>query len=258
MFSDVLRARFLGWQILSLTLVPLSSCSVLDDRSDCPCYLTIDLPEDYERLYVSIWSQDGFEIEDMVVPSSCPSGYTLMVPRGKLWCSVATSDDWNIAEGEECARLYFTVNELDTSDEKVAFKPAMHKQFCLMTIVLLEAARGDGVMDVCMKGDVCGYDATGQPLPGPFLCHLESSFSSHDHCLDCRVPRQKASSLVLDVKYTSEVTMTLPVGLYLEESGYDWNALDLEDVTLEIDSRESCVVVKTDKWRKSLSFDLVI
>lgn len=229
---------------MSLVTCAFLSCTVLEDRTDCPCYLTIDLPDQYERLFIDISSVDGFEVAEYVRPSSFPDGLILAVPRGRMRVSVSDRDDWIIPLGEDCPELYFAVDELDTDVEAVTLEPRMCKQYCTMTIVMDGAGERLPVMKV--RGDVCGYDVFGQPLPGEFLHRLESS--------SLRVPRQRGPTLLLEVGNT----LTLPVGLYLEEAGYDWNESDLQDVTLEIHSREAMVSVATDKWRKSLSFDLVI
>lgn len=239
---SVSSSRSLLW--ISLFPFALLSCTVLEDRTDCPCYLTIDLPEQYERLFIDISSGEGFEMAESVRPSSYPDGYILAVPRGRLRISISDSDDWMIPLGEDCPEVYFAVDELDTDAETVTLRPRIYKQYCTMTIVMDGAGKTPPEMEV--RGEVCGYDASGQPVPGEFLHSLESS--------SLRVPRQRGPSLLLYVGKT----LTLPVGLYLEEAGYDWNEPDLQDVTLEIRSREALVSVATDKWRKSLCFDLVI
>ena len=46
------------------------------------------------------------------------------------------------------------------------------------------------------------------------------------------------------------------MGEYILESGYDWNAPDLEDIDVEMDFSRSSLTVSVSKWKKTLSFEI--
>ena len=43
---------------------------------------------------------------------------------------------------------------------------------------------------------------------------------------------------------------------YILESGYNWNAPDLEDIDVEMDFSRSSLTVSVSKWKKTLSFEI--
>lgn len=236
---------------------------MLEDRLSCPCYLTVELPGNYENLYINVSSDDELIYEADITDEA--SAHIISVPRGTLRLSVWGSDltcesfrdgGLTIPEGTECPPVYFVVDELDTYDDSVRYSPVLYKHFCALTVIM--EAPGGQALGATVRGDVCGFGPNGLPIPGNFhFLSLGESLSSSCREYSVRVPRQVDPTLTMTVD-SAGGTMTFPIGLYLEEAGYDWDEPDLRDVTLEIDSRNASVTVQTDQWRKSLSFDLVI
>ena len=104
-----------------LGLVALGSCSVKEDRSDCPCWLTVRAS--YPNELVSAWygTQPIFQDED-------GQQVDRKVPRGDVDV-VASRGRFTVPLGEQMAELFASVSHVDTRAEELEVIPHLHKQF---------------------------------------------------------------------------------------------------------------------------------
>ena len=240
-----------------LVLLCLCSCTVLEDRSSCPCTLSL-VPLSFSgRVYIMLDAPDGFLREECVEELD---GESFRVPRQMLRCCVVQGAEpgpegsWLIPQGEDCPEIRVHRSRIDARRAAVTDTVMLHKYFCVMDICIDPSGPG-GVGRVQVRSSTAGYDRYGGSLRGVF-CHSPSQLGGGSFRL--RLPRQLSSDLELEVEFISGSRALFPLGVYLDSMGYDWSAEDLEDVSIGIDSRSSTVSIITSAWKKTLSFDLRI
>lgn len=254
-----------------LTALLTLSCSVMEDRSECPCALTLDLSDvDYgllnelglEEMEIIVVSESADPVRKTVSLIDAPVELVLTVPRADVdLCAVCGGESiWKdssqlIPEGKECPRYYVFTDSFDARSENLTRKVTLHRNHCILNVRLKESyGYRPGPFQVIPEGNVCGFDYRCEPVGGPFRC--ESPFSVDGICHVC-IPRQKDSSLRLGFRFKdSGEVRTFPVGEYIVQSGYDWTAPDLEDIDLEVDFSLSGITFLISMWKKELYFEM--
>ena len=72
------------------------------------------------------------------------------------------------------------------------------------------------------------------------------------------LPRQIDNSLLLDIISDDDRRRTFAIGNYIEASGYDWDSMDLKDITLDIDYARTDVTFRIGAWEHTTQFEVVI
>ena len=167
-----------------------------------------------------------------------------------------------IAPGHGCPPVRFWCAALDTDGETAEAAVRLRKAYCRLTI-RLAGEPGPRDYRLLVEGNICGYDSAGYPLEGPFRCEPEPVGTEEKHrSLEVCLPRQTDDSLLLHVYDTwaddAPPLRTFALGHAMAASGYDWTAPDLEDLTLEMDFAASTLILSTDHWTSSHSFEVLI
>ena len=237
------------------------SCSVKEDRSVCPCRVEV-FPDPRPLGPVDLTFRDEASGEDIVsYQDRSPIAGCLLyegeVPRSVLRLSVhcglrrcLTKGSFIIAgSGCQMDSVYVYETLLDARGaETLRDTVRFCKQFATLS---LQAASEDfrDHFSFRVRGRCCGVNlySPRQAVPGEFSC----SFAS-----EVRLPRQEGGELLLDIvsAQDSAVAATLPLESYLESSGYDWSALSLEDISMEIDFSRSEVTVCVNDWEEASTF----
>ena len=247
------------------------SCSVKEDRTDCPCMLTLDFSDvDYGLLQeagltemgIIVASESGACVRKSVSIKDSPQECVMAVPRSRVnMCAVCgdgglwTDSSVTVAEGEESPKYYVCSDSFDSHRNVMTRKVVLHKNHCILTVRLKDSY---GVPSrnflVSVEGNVCGFDMYGEPVTGPF--RATSDKSENGACSVC-LPRQRDGSLSLQILFPgSSDIRSFPVGEYILQSGYDWDAPDLEDVEVEVDFSLTGVSFSIDAWKKTLYFEI--
>lgn len=252
----------------------LSACTVKEDRADCPCFLTLDLggvgnaalmQQGLEDLSVMVTSGDGFSLKEDFRLEDYVKEYNAAVPKSEVEvmavcagggeCSV--ENGFAIGPGEECPVIYMFADAFVADAGEMRRTVVLHRNFCGLSVRMrtsFNALPRPFVMSV--EGDVCGYRLDGTPSAGEFRCTSAPSVAGE---CSVRIPRQTDSSLRLVIDFLdSDEVRSFPVGDYIIESGYDWTAPDLEDISVEIDFSRSGLSFSISKWKKTLSFEMTI
>lgn len=255
--------------ILNLCLcgfvVFVAGCSVKEDREFCPCRLLLDFSEVDTSVIkyadVLITGENDYGFMDLLGADKFEQEYVVPVPRGVTEVGVCYCEDGYVLEegglripyGDDCPRLYMHSSVLDASGEMVCEKVMMHKNYCTMTVCVRENEGFPFLLDV--KGSVDGYGPGGEPSVGGFYYVMNAD---SDGLFQVTVPRQVDNSLLLGVNDGTEVLKVFTLGEYLKSSGYDWSALDLEDVTVSLDYALGRIVIEVEGWDKEYTYDVVI
>lgn len=236
------------------------SCSVKENRMECPCLLEITLAGGNDsKAVVGVWkdelvnslnvnSYDRFRRHAMDIPR----GYFTMTACSGLRHSLPRDGSFFLRKGEEMDEIYAGSSQLEALTDTVYGTVVLHRQFAFVNVRVLCLSAGQMPQDIIFTGNTGGMDLrTMAPLRGEYEVVLHPIFGEF-----CRVsvPRQLDSSLVMDLEGVGKI----PVGEYIKESGYDWNAADLADIELDIDFIESTVTLRVSGWNEGKIFALTI
>ncbi|MBQ9410742.1 MAG: hypothetical protein IJU21_03950 [Bacteroidales bacterium] len=230
----------------------VTSCIIKEDRSACPCELAVHLsgPGPMEYRVEDIAGEVlhfGSVPRDTVV--YCP------VPRSRVRIMAASgahlSGGIRIPYGSESPPLYYYHGEISARGEALKVNAALHKDYCLLTLVL-DGPPGDGEpIGVTVRGSVDGIGLDGRPAAGDFSCNVISG--------DCRLPRQApADRLLLDIVMEDRVVRTFALGTYIREAGYDWADIDLEDITIQISLSVTHISFRIGDWFRETALNIEI
>lgn len=247
------------------------SCTVREDRSDCPCTLALDLrdvpaavPED---AFPVRWraSQGAFSQTGLLSPADCETGFFhIVLPRGGAQVYAVTGDEglfddgMVIPSGHGCPPVRLWTATVDAAGETATAVVRLRKEHCRLT-VRMTGAPSARPYRLILEGGIAGYDAAGYPVPGPFRCSAVTAGSSAQAVL----PRQQDDSLLLhildgDAADDAPPLRTFAIGHAIAASGYDWTAPDLADLTLDLDFAASTLSLSTDRWTRMLPFEITI
>jgi len=234
-------------------LLLLSACSVKEDRLDCPCLLTLDLT-DLQVLPVQVLV-DGEEFRDIREVRS-DTALTLAVPRPSVRIRAVSGTDVEsegilVPYGFDCPPLYLFDTLADTSGETASVPVRLRKAYCALTIRFSGPPGWEDPYAIEVTGGVNGYLPGGGLSEGPFCCRLSGEGT-------LRLPRQRDASLRMDVVLQDNKVRTFALGAYIEASGYDWAAPDLEDLTLEVDVSLTRVTFRIDRWSETVPLEIVV
>ena len=246
-----------------LLLLCMSGC-IKEDRSECPCVLQLDFSSvdasEIVSVEVVVESSGGFRHAtglDLAESDICQ----FPVPREKLMISVWGGKDCKVSEdlslmippGSECPRLFCFKDEVSAEGESVASQVVLRKNHCVLTVQVTN--HEEFPFEPVVKGKICGYGADMEPVAGDFEYKVES-----DQCGNYIVvlPRQLDSSLQLQLNDGTESVKTFAIGETIVSGGYDWNAPDLNDVTLVLDYSLTEVRPEVIGWDEERSYDYVI
>ena len=246
-----------------LSLISLEGC-IKEDRSSCPCRFLLDFSDvDTSVVWyadISMTSADGFDYSDELDASGF-EGYMVTVPRTNLnvcaWAGAGycLNKDMSVTipYGEECPRLYLYVSDLNADCEMLEEKIVFRKNHCVLTI-RLENWEGYP-FGLTVRGKIDGYGRDLKPSVGRFACRVTPDSSGN--CVVV-LPRQLDSSLVLDVDDGTGSVRSFAIGEHITAGGYDWNAADLDDVTLVMDYSLTDMTIEIMEWDSEQIYDIVI
>ena len=239
-------------------LLLLPSCSVKENRSACPCALTLEFSALPVRPVVLGVVGEGYSFTEVIHSD------TLLVvpaPKGDLNVSavggaLAEGDgSVRITEGEEAQPLYLFYADVSTEAEQVVLPVLLHKQFCTLEL-LFKGPPGYGPpFEVAIEGFYGGWQPDGSPLSGPFSKRL---LPGSDGRAVLRLPRQGDDSLLMHIVFSDQIVRTFALGSYIAASGFDWSAPDLDDLTLHVDISLTSVTISTDLWSQTEDIELWI
>ena len=231
------------------------SCSILENRAQCPCFVHLDLSDpansasDSIAVYISsdrimdrvVVGRDSYQ-EGITVPVADRNCVSINAVDIAL-CPYFDASSLIIPRGEQCPSAYMHSLSCDTSVEWCEEKLRLKKNYCGVSLIFKASDLQDYIMTV--DGNVCGYGRDGQPLDGSFLFRPEGE--SPSICF-FRLPRQKDDSLRLCISTRDGKSRYLALGTYISQSGYDWSSEDLDDIVVSIDYASTTITVTINDW----------
>ncbi len=241
-----------------------TGCSVKENRDECPCRLVLDFSEVDTSVIrhadLIMTADDGFVFTDNMETGDFRQDYSVPVPRSEVNVEVwngtedmLTESGLHIPFGEDCPPVYFHTSTVDARGDSVRETIRMRKNHCRMTVNL--NFMENSPREVCILGNVDGYMADGTPSSGYFSYMLQGN-ADDGYCVI--LPRQSDNSMAMEISDDTGVLKRFALGEYVVESGYDWSAPDLEDITVDIDIAFAGITLSIQGWDKTYVFDVVI
>lgn len=250
--------------LCSILLILGSSCSVKEDRIDCPCILTIDL-SDCGRFGNEVWLQGWTGGENVfkkhIDVRDFQDGLRLRVTKGyvhHLACTSLPSMNINRSAiitkaGMQADSIYAYLSDIDCSGENAYDRVLLQKHFSTISISFNQENGFDpGVTKVVFTAPFNGLrldDMT--PEEGKF------SFESEivDGKCDVRLPRQKDGHRITMAVFRKEKTIEIiEIDTLLEESGFSWEKYNLDDAHLEFDFGRQSYQISIEEWQSGSSY----
>lgn len=240
----------------------LAACTIREDRSPCPCLLTVDFTRihkldnyaDQFRLDVTTFhkwnSFEDFSFE------SLPDKFEIQVPKDTFFVLSmhGTGSQFKkypyyrieIEYGDEMEPISTGVDSLYCNWEFCYSDAKLWKNYCEITFILgdtMDRTLSDYAVEV--KGGICGVSLMhNEPIEGPFSCR--KTFKGDRMIL--RVPRQSGTSLEATL-YREGVVMTqIALGKLLAENNYSWGDQVLRDVELTVGYNKLSGTITIEKW----------
>ena len=226
----------LAWRLAPavLLLCCLASCYVKEDRSACPCFLSVAVENPSPGQPVGLrFRCEGFELLREVTADT-----VLVVPVPKQEVEVlalsgaalpSDSGRLQIPLGYDSPPLYLFRGQVDARADTAFVNVLLHKHFCRLSMHFDGPPGWGEPYWAEVRGRVDGIDLDGEPSGGDFSCRLDNGGS-------VRRPRQDPEEeLWLDVAMPDRVVRSFTLGTQMLNAGYDWTAADLEDLDLRLD-----------------------
>lgn len=246
--------------------VLLSSCSIKEDRSPCPCWLDVFF-DVFPAEGVSISAYDSHELFDHKINVEPESGFEeYEVPRTfvslcayrRLSGVNASSGKVIISKGNQSDSLYSHLSRVNCTGEFAEDTVKLHKQFATVYLTFENAEGASDAYLPKIKGKVCGLDLTSlDPINGDF----EYMPDEPDNLIyQFRLPRQKDSSIQMELYKKSDGSFadTIELGRLIENSGYDWTAVDLKDIVVTVDFAKVEMEISVREWASEDIYDITI
>lgn len=253
------------FSLITLSVALALGCSIKEERDGCPCRLFLDLTSidvaDQCPFFLSVFSDDGFEYQAVLDKNNFEDTCVVEVPRTELDIVVwSGGEDYmderglTIPLGSECPPVFIYSKSVHSKGEAVYDMVFLKKNYCILN---LDFEDGHRVESLLLRGNVNGFDKSGNPVRGEFNVSSESDSVSVASAM-FSIPRQNDSPLYLDVKELDGMTRTFPLHEYMSDFGYDWGGNDLVDLNMTLSYTASEMSITIRDWEKELVISVVI
>ena len=253
------------WRLVltAATVVPLlSSCFVKEDRGLCPCWIELDL-NNIKQEQVRLGGWNGSELFAIKVkPEEYPDYYETTSPRGELYLSAIWPDSLPVREerisipkGQQADSVYAYSSRLNTNCETVRDVVRMHKQFATVHLKMQIPDSFDYYpYRVVIRGNTAGWDVRDfSGITGQFEYEPELEGVNE---FSVRVPRQADKSLTAELYSANEKVDEFRLGEIIAQAGFDWNAEELADISLDVDFTTSTVLAHISDWQDTIILNI--
>lgn len=235
----------------------LSSCSVKEDRSPCPCLLTIDLsacPEYREAMPLRGRKEstdclsediDIFENRDRHLKRTIGKGVLHYGICSPLIGSSLADGIIRIPEGSQSDPLFAYAQTVDATSETAYDMVQMHKQFAEMTVTFGRIENVE-IESITVRTGSNGLDLFSlEPVEGAF----RYTAINENGFFKVRLPRLGDGKIVIEATDSEGRVKTYDIGSPVKTAGFDWTAEDLDDFWINYDFSSSSFSVEVAPWQ---------
>lgn len=230
-----------------LGLVALVSCSVKEDRGDCPCYLTVDAER---AVSVDGWfgTRSLFNVNGGFVDRQVPRGIVDIV---------ASHGRFSVPEGQQMDSLFARRIPVDTDGESAYARVTLCKNFATIELDFKDEDDGRTDYDLLATGTISGVDVRSlNPVEGSFSFVPEPNTDGRGYAF--RVPRQKDETLKLLLSKDGNTVETIDLGHLVAKTGFDWKAESLGDIAILCDLPAHTFTITVKDWDGPVIFNITI
>ena len=246
----------------------MAACSIKEDRTPCPCWLSIDFTKvSQKNVNVAAWGDAELFSERIAVKDYLElESYEKTVPKGYVHTSVVSGErdmvrsgaHLNIPLGHDADSIFAHAASVECLGEFAKDTAELHKQFArvFMTVEIPEGHEYPYTFRVC--SDVCGMDMRDlSPVEGEFRHDLR--LGEGNISMFC-IPRQKedGGQLRILIYDKGEVIETIPLAQWINKMGYNWIKKDLDDIYIGVDYAKAEVSITVQGWDEGYSFKVEI
>lgn len=257
-----MRNRYIFY--LALLWAGLCACSVKEDRSDCPCYLEVDMSNLFTQTLTLRAQAQRMLFTEQIPEKELRDFHEYLVPRGQIRLSAIgdtghlaqSGNDLCVVEGQQMDSLFARSALVDTRGETAREVLRLNKQFATVTLAFKGTDDGRDAYDIEFNGTVQGVDSmTMEPVSGRFRCQAEPD---PDGGFRARVPRQRDASLEAALYSGGAFVAAIPIGDLIARAGFDWTREDLGDVRILADLPAYSFTITVMDWLGPVSMTVVI
>lgn len=230
-----------------LGLVALVSCSVKEERGDCPCYLTVDAER---TVSVDGWfgARSLFNVNGGFVDRQVPRGIVDIV---------ASHGRFSVPEGQQMDSLFARRIPVDTDGESAYARVTLCKNFATIELDFKDEDDGRTDYDLLATGTISGVDVRSlNPVEGSFSFVPEPNTDGRGYAF--RVPRQKDETLKLLLSKDGNIVETIDLGHLVAKTGFDWKAESLGDIAILCDLPAHTFTITVKEWEGPVTFNITI
>ncbi len=254
-------SRILLFSILaSYTVLSLFSCdSIMEDRSACPCFVTLDFSgtdTSIKRLDLWFLASDGEILaRDTILKESYLLPYNVRLAKDMVGCHVWGNPDTD--------SLYYSGTELDATGETVHEYIEVCREYADIYLIL-DGSEGDGILSSWITCSTSGRGIDGEYIEQEHIVSgIKEIDSDGNLFFRYRIIRQKSMEkmklAVSTYSYEgSKVVNSYDLGGWLSAIGYDMEAENLEDVVIGADFSFSCFNIEVEAWNIKKSIVITI
>lgn len=270
-----MRKVFIQKSILLLLILSCTSCTgwIWENRDDCPCALTLALqriPSGVGVMHLWVFGPDDRLLyRDTLERQSLGTDYTIRVKRDQIryfiWGNIkeatelkdgATLDiSLTKREGASADSLYFYSGNVDTRCESVTDTIVPGKEFATVQVAVKNCNRNAEELCLELLLNSSGFYVDRRFLSGQGSISAQPYLQEkRDALFAPRIARQaslREMRLVLTAYHRGMPVSVAdyPLGEWMADHGYDMQAVNLSDVTLEIDLSVNFVTIQTEDWK---------
>ena len=249
---------------MALTLLLAASCSFKEERTGCPCWLTMELSDVArvsDRARVELLEDGASVCSETVSGKDIRNGqFERTVLKGIVRTSVCSgaarvsSSKALFTGGQMADTVWAHTAEVDCTGETAVDVVRMHRQFAHVTLRFLDRESAQGIDALSVSTDCGGLDLlTLSPLPGDWGMTLELSDGGTAGFF---VPRLRQDGrLVLTVTSAGKEKDEIDLQRLLEDAGYRWDREDLDDVTVGLDFNLGVIGIRIDPWKEGQKYE---
>lgn len=250
--------------LVSASLAVLASCSVLEERKECPCILEITTNSPASG---KVFEVAGFDDKDMVLfdrfeSGNCPHKYEREIKRCNLTISgVLRSGEAELSgngrivsvkRGLEADSLFAGVTPVDATGETASSTVRLHKQFTTVNVFEEQEREDSCRYGIEVAGSCAGLDVlTLEPVEGDFRYTADFDGGGTSFRI-LRIDERSQLWVSVFRQDTGETVKKIPARELMIEAGYDCHAEDLQDVEIGINLDNFNCTIFVRNWDEQL------
>lgn len=264
---DTRRIRF-AKAVLPFVLLPgLLSCSVKEDRAECPVYVTVltdrFMQKGINEGMVSFAADELIKREAISFLSYVRGGYEQACPRKYARAAVLAGVENSRVEEEtlmvnpgcQAGRVWAFGTSFSAEQDEYVVDAVPHKQYCMVKFLFdgSPTAPEGYPWRFRLVAECAGMNIyTLEPVPGPYCPAIGPN--AVGEWLGT-LPRQRSNNMQLEVFRPLEGSETegpteyvIDLGKAFEKQGYDWTAEDLKDIEVKVGFVNAKLTLTIEDW----------